>query len=629
MTQPVHLAGFLDGLRPAVHLLPSEWADERRFLSSSAAAEPGRWRTDRTPYLREIMDCFDIYSEVQEVVIMKGAQLGLTEAGFNVAGYFIDMDPCPIMYVMPTDATVKRNSKLRFDPMVRESPTLAAKVSAGSSRSKSNTMLQKDYPGGTMIFQGANTASGLRSVPIRVLIFDETDAFPSDLDGEGSPIELGLARTRTFEGTKKVLKISTPTLADTSVIAAEFASTDQRYYHIPCPHCGTFQVLEWENIIFDSDATRVTEAHYQCEGCEVLIEERHKTKMLAAGQWIATNTDGHDPQRRGYHINSFYSPLGWFSWVSAANQFLKAFREHDQAKMKVFVNTVQGKAWEETTVTPRAQDLYERRGGYRSKEVPAQVTTLTAGVDIQGDRIEVEVVGWAQGMRAYSIDYVVLPGNTNQPEVWARLSQLLYTPYERADGATIGLSRMCVDSGFNTQEVYNFCREHPGQIVVPVKGQDNDRQKVMIRPPQVVDVKANGKKVGKVGLWNLGVSMIKQEVYGRLMLGLTAAGDTPPGYCFFPEDYDMTYFNMLASERLAKRLTPQGYYKFVWEKIQARNEALDCRVYARAAAAMLGLDRWRDEHWERAKANAYAPKSPTDAKKTKQKPKPRKDSIWG
>lgn len=626
---PDIIVGFLDGLRPAKHLLPSEWADQYRYLSSRAASEPGQWRTSRTPYLKEIMDCFDTHSQVREVVIMKGAQLGLTEAGYNVLGYFIDTDPGPLMYVGPTEGVTKRNTKMRFDPMIEASPTLSTKIGKAKSRDSSNTISQKNFPGGVIIFAGANSAASLRSVPIRVIVFDETDAFPIDLEGEGSPIELGMARTRTFSN-KKVLKISTPTLADTSVIASEFESTDQRYFNVPCPHCGTMQPLEWERLEFDKTQDPITHATYNCIGCDEPIEERHKPRMLALGKWIPRKPENADPLRVGYHINSFYSPLGWYSWAEAAQQFMIAYRENDQSKLKVFVNTVRGLPWTETITTPKAEDLYARRGGYRSHEVAADVAMLTCGVDVQADRLELEIVGWCPGMRSRSILYAVLPGNTTEEQVWEDLTRVLYRGFERADGATIGISKMCIDSGYNTQNVYAFCRKHPGNLVVPIKGQANDRQKTMLRPPQVVQVRADGKKVGNTALWTIGVSMIKQEVYGRLLQTLNEDGTAPAGYCHFPEDYDISYFHMLASERIVTRVNTKGYTEHVWEKIQARNEALDCRVYARAGAEMLGMSRWKESNWRAAIGNSYTPKAPKDTTEAppKRKRKKNRESIW-
>lgn len=620
------IQGFHDGLRPAKRLNPSDWADEHRFLSSVAAAEPGRWRTSRTPYLRQIMNDFDPYSEVQEVVFMKGAQIGATECGYNILGYFVDVDPGPIMYVMPTEGTVKRNSKMRLDPMIKASPRLNDKIAKAKSRDSGNTMLQKDFPGGTIILAGANSASSLRSVPIRVLILDEVDAFPADLDGEGSPVDLAKARTRTFAN-RKVFQLSTPTVETTSQISKEFESSDQRYYHVPCPECGHMQPLVWPRIKFDKTQRPVKEAHYECEDCGHLIEERNKPRMLAAGKWVSHAPENSNPAKAGYHLSSLYSPLGWYSWADAANQFLEAKDKNDQNKLKVFVNTVLGEVWKEKVIVPEYERLFERAGGYRTGEVPKDVCIITCGVDVQQDRLELEVVGWGVGLRSWSIDYRVLPGDTSEAAVWERLKEVFYETFQREDGATIGIFMMAVDSGFNTSHVYKFCRSMPAAHVVPVKGQSNKSQRVMLRPPQSVDVMKNGKKTGTTRLFNIGVDLIKTEVYGALNSNVDADGQTPPMYCHFPDGYDISYYRMLTAERLVKRRNPKGYDEYIWEKIQERNEALDCRVYARAAAAIIGVDRWEPANWLAAGANTYVPTQQARTKPQRKRQK-RQSDFW-
>ena len=627
--------GFLDGLRPTKRLRPSEWADEHRFLSSVAAAEPGRWRTSRTPYLKEIMDCFDPYSQVQEVIFMKGAQIGATECGYNILGYYIDLDPCPIMCVMPTEGTAKRNSKMRIDPMIEASPTLKGKIAAIKSRDKGNTILQKDFAGGTLMLAGANSASSLRSVPVRVLILDEVDAFPQDLEGEGSPVGLAKARTRTFAN-RKIAQISTPTVESTSAVHREFFTTDQRYFHVPCPHCAAMQRLRWEQVRFSKTANPVVSAHYECEHCSEAIEERHKPWMLKHGQWMADAPELADPKRIGYHLSSLYSPLGWYSWADAANDFLAAKRKNDQNKMKVFVNTVLGEVWKEKVIVPPYERLYERRGGYQTKQVPAEVCVLTAGVDVQADRLEMEITGWGEGLRSWVVDYRVLTGDTSATEVWDKLREVLYEGFQRTDGARLGVYKMAVDSGYNTNHVYKFCRQEGAARVVPVKGQAGSRQRIMLSSPQSVDVRSNGKRVGKTMLWNLGVDLIKTEVYAALNLNVNDEGEDPPYYCRFPSNLDISYFRMLTAERLVKRKNPKGYEEHIWEKTQDRNEALDCRVYSRAAAAIVGLDRWEAANWKAAGATAYAPPTqknevskPHKAKEAQRETRrKRKNSFW-
>lgn len=604
-----YIEGMLDGLRPPPRLKPTEWADTHRYLSSKASSMPGRWSTARTPYLAEIMDCFDNYSPVQEVVFMKGAQIGATEVLYNIMGYFIDIAPGPIMSIMPTESTSKNNVKQRFNPMIDASPTLTKKIAKNKTRDSSNTLSHKDFPGGAIIFAGANSAASLRSLPIRVLLMDEIDGYPSDLDGEGSPVELAKVRTSTF-GNKKIAYVSTPTDEDTSMVAEYFADSDQRYYNVPCPHCGVFQPLVFERLVYDKTKKLITEAKYQCEGCDELIEERYKTKMLAAGTWIATNPDYDSKLRRGYHLSSLYSPKGWKSWPEIAQQYETAERKNNDELRRVFVNTVLGQTSKHKSKTPKPQRLFDRAGGYAQGHVPAGAYILTAGVDVQADRLEAEIVGWGPDGRSWTIEYLVLFGKTDQPEVWTQLSKVLYQTWPHADGKPIGLSKMAVDSGFNTQKVYNWCRQHSPALVLAVKGNSNSRQSTMVRSTEAVDRTEGGKKLSGVNLFTLGVDVIKSETYTRLNTELDDDGNPLPGYCEFPDGLPLEYYKMLCSERQIVEKDPKGYPRFIWQKLRARNEAFDCRVYARAAVHILGVDRWSPEEWAQERINLYVPPVP-------------------
>lgn len=613
------IIGFIDGIRPVERLSTSEWADKHRFLSSVASAEPGRWRTSRTPYLRELMDHFSQYSAVSEVIVIKGAQLGFTEMGFNILGYNIDIDPGPLMYVMPTVETVKRNSKIRLKPMIQSTPSLARKIQESKSRDSGNTIFQKDFPGGTLILSGANSASSLRSVPIRVLILDEVDAFPPDLDGEGSPVDLAKARTRTF-ARKKVFMLSTPTIHGASLIETEYISTSQKKFFVPCPHCGTYQHLVWKNVKWERGDP--SSAKYECFDCEKMIEERFKTEMFAAGEWRSTAPENDSATRVGYHINSLYSPFGWYSWPDAVNDWLEAKKDKTQTKLKVFVNTVLGETWKETGDAPEWQNLYNRRESYSVNSPPNDVAIVTAGVDIQKDRIELEIVGWCKGKRSFSIDYRVLPGDTSGKKVWDDLALIVSETWTRPDGVVIPLSRMAIDTGYNTTEVYTFCRRfHPTQVM-PVKGQA--KQVVILSQPRAVDKNRKGKKIGQLALWNIGVSMLKQEIYGVLKLKKDDAGFAPPGFCHYPMAYDQHYFKMLTAEELRKNKNNKGFTIYEWVKIRDRNEALDCRVYARAAAAAVGIDRWTTADWD-AMAQSFVPRTKTAPPNGGKK---RKSSFW-
>ena len=407
-----------DGLTPDPLLTVSEWADRYRVLSQRASSEPGRWRTERTPYLKEIMDCLSPVSPFQRVVFMKGAQVGATESGNCWIGYVIHQAPGPMMAVAPTVELAKRNSKQRLDPLIEESEVLRERVRERRSRDSGNTVLSKEFPGGVLILTGANSAVGLRSMPARYLFLDEVDGYPGDVEGEGDPILLAERRSATFQR-RKILLVSTPKTKGLSRIEREYGQSDQRRYFVPCPHCHEQQTLELQNLRWPEGQPR--EAEYACAGCGNLIGERHKTWMLERGEWRpAAQGDG---RTAGFHLSSLYSPVGWFSWADAAEMYEQARKAPDL--MKGFVNTVLGLPFEEEAEAPEWQRLYERRETYRIGMVPAAGLFLSAGVDVQKDRLEVEIVAWGRGKESWSVDYRVIEGDTARAEVWAKLDALL------------------------------------------------------------------------------------------------------------------------------------------------------------------------------------------------------------
>jgi len=294
------------GIRPDADLTVSQWADAHRMLGSRASAEPGRYRTARTPYMREIMDALSPSSAVQRIVFMKAAQVGATEAGNNWIGFAIHQAPGPMLAVQPTVELAKRNSRQRIDPLIEESAALRDRVKPARSRDAGNTMLSKEFAGGILIMTGANSAVGLRSTPARYIFLDEVDAYPASADEEGDPVTLAEARSLTFAHRRKVFLVSTPTIRGLSRIEREYEASDQRRYFVPCPHCGQFQWLKFERLRWDKG--RPEAADYHCEGCERAIAEHHKTAMLEAGEWRATATAA-DPGTVGYHLSALYSPL--------------------------------------------------------------------------------------------------------------------------------------------------------------------------------------------------------------------------------------------------------------------------------------------------------------------------------
>ena len=582
MEQYSQIVSFFRGLRPIERVTVSQWADRYRFLAPVSSAEPGRYRTARTPYLRKIMDCLSVHDPHRKVVFVKAAQIGGTEAGSNFLGYCMHIAPGPVMFVQPTDDMVKRLSKGRIDPLIESCPELLQRVAPSKSRDSNNTINQKNFNGGVLIMAGANSAAGLRSVPIRYLILDEVDAYPQDLDGEGSPIDLAIARTRTFPN-RKIFMLSTPTIEELSAIEREFLETDQNYYYVPCPFCGGMQRLVFSNLKWEQGHPE--SVRYRCEHCGELIAERYKVEMLAAGEGLPERPEKVSSDVIGFHLNSLYSPYGWHSWEQIVRDFLAA--RDNQSKLKVFVNTTLGQTWAERGEAPPFKNLYNRRETYRTNTVPDDVCFLTAGVDVQRDRLELEIVGWCADKRSYSIDYRVLEGDTAGTKVWDDLAGVVGERWSRRDGMELPIRMMAVDTGYNTTHVYAFCRRFSADKVVPVKGQDH--LGVSFAPPKTVDVTRSGKKVGSMRLYNVGVSFLKSELYACLRLEKDSNGVPPPNYCHFPE-YDEHYFRGLTAEEQVVKVV-RGYPHLQWVKRYERNEPLDCRIYARAAAAILGLDR--------------------------------------
>lgn len=617
------ILGFLEGLRPTPKLKVWEWADKYRFLSSVSSAEAGRWRTSRVPYMYEIFDKLSPSDPCKEVVLMKGVQIAGTEAALNLVGAFIDLEPCPIMYVMPTVDMAKQLSKKRVAHMISECPSLDSKVFGMHKKSGGSSMLEKSYAGGSLSLTGANSASGLRSNPVRVLALDEVDAYPLNLEGEGSPIKLAEARTSTFSRNRKIFKLSTPTVSGASAVEHALETTDVRKYNVPCPFCGSYQILEFKNLIWEDDDAST--AKYKCSHCEELIPERYKTEMLAQGEWKPTVPENVSKYKAGYSINSLYSPLGWIGWDEIAQKYMD---EHDDPILfKTFVNTILGEPWIEKGEAPDWEIIFGRREDYKHNNPPNEVEIITAGVDVQKDRLELEIVGWCRDKQTYSIDYRMLWGDTTETEVWDKLTEVVNETWIRPDGIELPLQAMCIDSGYNTTYVYEYCKKFTGNKVMPIKGQDN--QKTIVSNPKSVDIDRNGKKVGSVRLWHVGSSIIKSEIYANLKLNQTEEGEYPNRYCHFPE-YPVEYFKGITAERLQFKLV-NGFRKYQWVKEYPRNEPLDCRVYARAAAYISGYDRMNDKKWDKLKEKRKKVKEGHE-KPQPQQPKKKKrkgSSFWG
>lgn len=610
--------GFLRSLKPEPIIPLDQWADAKRILPPSSAA-PGPFRTDKTPYMREIMQKLSITDPAQTIIFKKSAQVGATETGNNWVGYVIDVTPAPMLYVMPTDAMMKSTSKKRIQPMIDSTPCLKEKIKPNKAKDSGNTIQEKTFEGGSLTMVGANSPVGLASNAIRFVYLDEVDRYPMDVSGEGSAIDLADTRTITFGARKKKFISSTPTRKGQSAIDAEFDKTDQRYFHVPCPLCGVAQDLKFEQLRYE--VGKYDQTKYECQHCKQLIPERFKTQMLAGGVWVPKFPERSDGTTFGYFINALYSPYGWYSWGQMAKEY------EDSAgnipKRITWINTKKGECYEHEGDSPEWERLYALRTPAKpNTHIRADVAFLTAGVDIQGDRIELEVVGWMKGKRSQSVDYRILLGSTSEEAVWLQLEAVLNEVFLREDGAQMQIMMMAVDSGYNTSEVYAFCARHAGSgRVVPVKGDDN--LAMYYSAPRPVQVTRNGQKIGGVKVFKLGVSMIKSELYGWLKQ-MPKDQEYPKGYCFFPQ-YDEHYFRGITAEKMERVTNKKGQTVFQWVKKYKRNEALDCRVYARGAASLYGMDLLSDVHWDKLVMTA----GPVAAKGSgSKKEKRRPSSYW-
>lgn len=557
-------------LSPPPVLTVSQWADEYRRLSPEASAEPGRWNTDRAPYQRAIMDAVND-ARCEDIIIMSSAQVGKTELILNIIGYYIDYDPSPILVLQPTLEMAQTFSKDRLAPMLRDTPALKGKVKDARSRDSGNTILHKTFPGGHITMVGANSAAGLASRPIKVVLMDEVDRYPASAGTEGDPIKLAEKRTTTFWNRKKI-KVSTPTIKGRSPIEKEFLTSSMEEWNVPCPCCGKYQPYEWGRIHF-SDVTM------ECKYCLEHISERDWKSN--PGKWVAAKENN---KKRGFHLNELASP--WKHWEEIIEDFKEADRDRKQGdieKLKTFVNTALGEPWEERGEAADDNVLLSRRERYNA-DLPDGVLLVTAGVDVQDDRFEVEITGWGKGYESWGILYKKIKCNLEQEEAWDKLEQFLDTELYFENGNSLLIAATCIDTGGHfTSEAYKFLKkmERKQKKIFGIKGMGGEGI------PLINKISTNN--VEKVRIFILGVDSGKEILMTRLK-----TVDEGPGYCHFPinadRGYDETYIKGLTSEqRVVSVKDNRATLKWV-KKSGTRNEPLDLRNYSTAAAEILRPD---------------------------------------
>jgi len=579
---------WADALRPEEPITACEWADRHRRLSGKAASEPGPYRSARTPYVREPLECLSIIDPTEQVTLMWGTQLGKSETGNNWIGYIIDCAPGPALIVLPRTEDAEDYSKERIDPMIEATPRLSKKIADKRDRDGGNNVRSKHFPGGVLGLTGGNSAAGLKSKPRRYLFLDEVDEYPLDLGKQGDPITLAKKRQDSFGRRKKRLVTSTPTIKGASRIEREYEMSDKRRYWVPCPDCAEFQTLEFKQLEWPKGNPQA--AKYICAHCGSVLGDEHKTEMLERGEWRA-ETPG-EGRSAGFHLNSLYSPVGWFSWVDIANAWEDA--QGDQLLLKTFINTILAETWAERGEAPDWERLYERRENFPLGTCPKGVLFLTIGADVQKDRIEYFVWGWGRGKESWLVDYDVIDGDPYRDETWGPISDLLNKSWDHEEGGTLPLARMAVDSNYATDAVVSWVQRSKDPRVMAIRGDHWKNWTFVIGGPSRADVAVNGKRTG-VRLFPVGGALIKQETYAFLRLPVPLDGESyPEGFVHLPM-VDDEVVKQLVGEDLITNTNKYGRMVREWQKNRARNEALDCRVYARAAAEQLGISRFTDD----------------------------------
>lgn len=589
------------GFAPPPRLTLSEWSDRERVLSSDTAAEPGRWKTSRFEPLRGVMDSI---TSNQRTAVMKAAQLGFSEILLNVCGYHIDQDPAPILVVQPnTEPMAKDFSADRLAPMIRDTPCLRRKVADEKSRDSKNTILNKTFPGGNISITGANSPTGLRSKPKRVVLFDEVDGYLSSSGSEGDPILLGTKRAANFWN-RRIVYISTPTTKGLSRIEKLFEESDKRYYHIACPRCSEPHVLRWSNVKAVKEDNRLSrficpvcsgeytnsEKNIAVKNAPIELKEWFKSQGMDSS-WIPSDPikspGPHNPNGiAGFHISELYS--SWRTLAEIVHDWYEA--QGDQEQLQVFINTVLGELWVEGGAAVDEHTLAKRCEPWADK-VPERVMMITCGIDVQPDRLEMEVVGWCAGEESWSIDVNVIDGDPDIEEgqegsPWDKLTEYLRQKWDHPRYGPRSIEWTCIDTGgtgTNTTSVYKYVRRHRGDRVFAVKGRGGEGIPVVSRPSK----KGTGRKAQfGINLYTVGTDLAKSIIYRRLRLD-----DQGPGYCHFPQGRDLKYFEQLTSEKIVTTYIKGMAKRSFHLPGGKRNEALDCRVYAFAALQMAGV-KW-------------------------------------
>lgn len=584
-------------LRPLPNLTVSDWADQYRMLSSESSAEPGRWRTDRAPYQRAIMDAFTDL-DVRRVVVMSCSQIGKSDIMNNVIGRFAHLAPAPILMIQPTVDMAQDYSKSRIAPMIRDTKVLRDIFQDVKSRESGNTILSKLFPGGRLIMGGANSPAGLASRPIKILLADEVDRFPDSAGTEGDPVDLAAKRMTTFWDRTMGL-FSTPTNAGESRIEVEYTEGTQEEWQHQCPNCGEYHLLTHRSMVMDTETVKdgrkkehihVKSVSWRCPDCGFTFSENEMRRQPQ--KYVAKNPTAIKNHVRSFFVNCWASP--WISWTDVMQEWVDA--KGDPEREKVVVNTRFGEPYERARSYDNVDKLLARREPYNA-ELPDGVLILTAAVDVQDNRLEYEIVGWGEDEECWGIKKGIILGAPDTAAVWRQLDEQLDREYHFADGTGLLVARTFIDSGGHyTSEVYNYSLMHLARQRFAVRGSSTMGVPIIHKYS-----KAQAYHGRTIPLVLIGTDSGKQYIMDRLAI------DVPgPRYFHFPLDkpeqdavnevlwnrgYDEIYFQGLtAEEKQPQKKNGRIVYRWVNIAKDHRNEPLDLRVYNLACLASISPD---------------------------------------
>ena len=567
----------------------SEWSDAHRRLSSEASAEPGQWRSNRAEYQRGIMDAVND-PRTERIVVMSAAQVGKSSVIENILGFFVHQDPCPALLIQPTLEMAQTFAKLRLRPMLRDTPVLAELIDEPKQRGETeSTLLQLHFTGGSLSITGANSPSSLSSRSCRLVLADELDRMPLSAGDEGDPVSLAIKRSSTFHN-RKIVMVSTPTIQGISRIEQAYRESDQRRYWVPCPHCKTFQVLEWKQVQWVEKKPET--ARIVCESCEQPWTEAQRRNAVLRGEWRAQ-----EPFHgtAGFHLNALVSP--WIRLPELAREFIGS--KDRPERLQTFVNLVLGESWEESRESSTiGLDLYERREKLRP--VPEDVLLLTAGTDVQDDRLETTVCGWGRDERLWVLEHNIIWDDPSSGRCWDRLAAYYRTEFESADGRQLRIKRACVDSGgHHTSAVYAFAGRTRG--VLALKGVFGSEAEPL--------VKASRKYKGSPL-----ILAVSNKAKALLFYRFRITDEEAPGFIRFDESLDLDWFEQLGAERMS-RSYQRGQLTHIFKPVPGRrNEAIDCLAYNVAALAVLNIRNWNQlEKAQVAARQKQIPKTETES----------------